>query len=68
MKKLDEIDTIWEFEELLVELTNKNPALFAPLSLRYQLLLQRHKTFLRVIVIFALAVGFVIGWSLREVV
>ena len=68
MKKISEVKTIWEFEELLVELTNKNPALFAPLSLHYQLLLQRHKTFIRVMTIFAFAAGFVIGWTLREVV
>jgi len=60
--KVHDVDTIWEFEDLLVELADKNPAMFAPLSLQYQLVLQRHKTFIRIMVVFAWLVGFLLGF------
>ena len=68
MKKINEVETIWEFEEFLTELASKNPALFAPLSLHYQLLLQRHKTFIRVMTIFVFFTGFIIGLGLGKLV
>ena len=59
--KLKDVKTIWEFRDFLAELANKNPALFAPLSFHYQILLQRHKTFIRLIVIVHFFAGLLIG-------
>jgi len=62
--KISDVETIWDFRDLLVELSNKNPAMFAPLSLHYQLILQRHKTFIRIMTAFAWVVGFLFGFWL----
>ena len=61
MKRLEDIKTVWEFEDLLVELANKCPLYYAPLSIKYQLLLQRHKTFLRVIGVLFYLGGLLMG-------
>jgi len=61
MKKLEDIETIWEFEDLLVELAKKCPLYYAPLSVKYQLLLQRHKTFLRGMLIISYLGGLLMG-------
>ena len=68
LKKINEVETIWEFGDLLAELANKNPALYAPLCLHYQLLLQRHKTIMRIVMIFMFVAGIVVGWGAREVI
>ena len=66
--KINDVKTIWDFEDILVELSNKNPAIFAPLSLHYQLVLQRHKTFVRIMTIFAWVSGFLLGFWIGGVV
>jgi len=62
--KISDVETIWDFRDLLVELSNKNPTMFAPLSLHYQLILQRHKIFIRIMTALAWLAGFLFGFWL----
>ena len=67
MKKLKDVETIWDFEEILVELANKNPLFYAPLSFKYQILLDKHKTFLRIIGIIHFIGGLLTGILLANI-
>jgi len=59
--KIDDVKTIWDFKDFLVELSNKDPAMFAPLSFRYQLILQKHEKIIRSLFVFTWLAGFVFG-------
>ena len=62
--ELKDVETIWDFRDFLSELANKNPTFYAPLSLHYQLVLDRHKKVLRVIGIFNFIFGLIAGFCL----
>jgi len=61
VKEIKDVETIWDFEKFLVELAKKQPVFYAPLSMRYQILLSKHKFFLRIWGIVCFLLGFLAG-------